>query len=197
VVDEVAQRLAAARAGSDSKLGQVLEAYRGYLLHVAQSKLDPALRAKGSASDLVQETFLEAKRDFTGFHGTTGDELKAWLRQLLLNNVANFGRRYRSGKRQADREVALEAGSSCTDGGGIAADAATPSVLAVAREQKEALERCLSGLPEDYRRVILLRYQEQRPFKQIAKLMNRSVEAVRTLWSRAVRRVREEMESAP
>jgi RNA polymerase sigma-70 factor (ECF subfamily) len=196
-VDEVAKRLAAARAGSDSKLGQVLEAYRGYLLHVAQGRLDPSLRAKGSASDLVQETFLEAKRDFAQFGGTTDDELKAWLRQLLLNNVANFGRRYRSSKRRADREVSLEPGSSCSDGDGIAADDETPSVLAVTREEKEALERCLSGLPEDYRRVILLRYPELRPFKEIAHLMNRSEEAVRTLLSRAVQRVRNEMGSAP
>jgi RNA polymerase sigma-70 factor (ECF subfamily) len=198
VVDEVARRLAAARAGSDQMLGQVLEACRGFLLLVAQSELDPALRAKGGASDLVQETFLEAKRDFAQFHGNTDDELRAWLKQLLRNNVANFARRYRSGKRRADREVPLEPGSSFAErAGGIAADGATPSVLAVEREQNEALERALRQLPEDYRRVILLRYQEQRPFEEIARLMNRSPGAVRTLWSRAVRRLRQEMEPAP
>jgi RNA polymerase sigma-70 factor (ECF subfamily) len=196
-VDEVALRLAAARAGSDSKLGQVLQAYRGYLLLVAQNELDPALRAKGSASDLVQETFLEAKRDFAQFHGSTGDELKAWLKQLLKNNVANFGRRYRSSKRQADREVPLESDSSGADGcRGIAADEPTPSFQAVTREDKEALERALGRLPEDYRRVILLRI-EQVPFEEIAHQMSRSPGAARTLFARAIKRMQQEMEMPP
>lgn len=198
MVNEVAQRLAAARAGSDTMLGQILEACRGYLLLVAQKELDPALRAKGGASDLVQETFLEAQRDFAQFHGTTDEELRAWLRQLLLHNIANFVRRYRSGKRRADREVSLQPGRSSADqDGGIAADSVTPSVLAIAREQKEALDRALSRLSEDYRRVVLLRYPDQRPFEEIAQEMNRSPGAVRILWSRAVRRLRQELESAP
>jgi RNA polymerase sigma-70 factor (ECF subfamily) len=197
-VDEVARRLAAARAGSDEMLGQVLQACRGYLLLVAQQELDPDLRAKGGASDLVQETFLDAQRDFAHFHGTTEDELRAWLRQLLLHNVANFARRYRAAKRQAGREVALgAAGSTADPAGGVAADAPTPSILLMAREQAEALERALGRLPEDYRRVILLRYQEQQPFGEIARFMHRSPSAVRTLWSRAVRRLRQEMEAAP
>lgn len=197
MVDEVARRLAAARAGSDQMLGEVLEAYRGYLLLVAQSEMDAALRAKCGASDLVQETFLEAKRDFAQFHGNTGDELRAWLAQLLRNNVANFKRHYRAGKRQASREVPLEPGSSFADrAGGIAADADTPSALAVSREQSEALLLALDRLPEDYRRVILLRRQE-RPFEEIAQIMHRSKVAVRILFSRAVRRLRQDLDMSP
>ena len=93
----VSARLEAARSGSGDALGRVLESYRAYLLLVAARELDPKLRAKGGASDLVQETFLEAQRDFGGFHGNSDGELRAWLRQLLLHNVANFARRYRDG----------------------------------------------------------------------------------------------------
>src|SRR5437870_8261643 len=92
---EVEQLLPAARAGSAEALGQALEAFRDYLLAVANQKLDPVLRAKGGASDIVQETFLEAQRDLAQFAGTTGAELKAWLVRLLLNNVANFARHYK------------------------------------------------------------------------------------------------------
>src|SRR4051794_37421346 len=94
-VKGVADWLPGARAGAPEALGQLLEAWRGYLLVVAQRELDPDLRAKGGASDLVQETFLEAQRDFPRFHGDSEAELLAWLRRLLLNNVANFTRSYR------------------------------------------------------------------------------------------------------
>src|SRR5258708_4517383 len=111
--EDAVRWLAAARAGSGEALGQALEACRDYLLLVAGRELDPALRAKGGASDLVQETFLEAHRDFGGFHGSSADELRAWLRRLLLNNLADFTRLYRgTAKRDLGQEVALEAGNS-------------------------------------------------------------------------------------
>src|SRR5262249_35643200 len=99
-VPEAGQLLAAARAGSREALGQALETCRNYLLLIAGRQLDSDLHAKGGASDLVQETFLEAQRDFGRFQGSSEGELQAWLRQILLNNVANFTRRYRgTGKR--------------------------------------------------------------------------------------------------
>src|SRR4051794_35904655 len=65
----LAARLAAARAGSNEALGQSLEPFRRYLLEVARQAVGPALRAKGGASDLVQETFLEAQQLFPRFDG--------------------------------------------------------------------------------------------------------------------------------
>src|SRR5438874_1673797 len=52
-----AEWLPAARNGSAQALGDALEACRVYLLAVAEHELDPELRGKGGASDLVQETF--------------------------------------------------------------------------------------------------------------------------------------------
>src|SRR5215831_501032 len=100
------ERVIEARAGSRAALGEALESCRGYLLLVAQRELDPQLRAKGGASDLVQETFIDAHRDFAQFHGTTEAELLAWLRQVLLNKVSNFGRHFRgTAKRDIGREI--------------------------------------------------------------------------------------------
>ena len=66
-------------AVSTADLGTAFESYRDYLLAIANQKIDPALRTKGGASDIVQETFLEAQRDIGQFTGSTGAELKAWL----------------------------------------------------------------------------------------------------------------------
>src|SRR5438067_4929079 len=159
---DIARWLPDARAGSREALGEVLEAYRAYLLLIANRQLDPELRAKGGASDVVQETFLEAQRDFGGFHGGSEEELQAWLRQLLLNNVANFGRRYRgTDKRRLNREVALEPETPSGQGDrGLAADTLSPSGRAMAAEEVQALQAALQRLPDDYRQVIVWRYQE-------------------------------------
>src|ERR1700752_4820512 len=98
--------LAAAPAGSNEALGRALGACRNSLLLVAQHHLGADVQAKGGASDLVQETFLEAQRDFGQFRGTSEEELLAWLRQMLLHNVGTFSRRYReTTKRDVAREV--------------------------------------------------------------------------------------------
>jgi RNA polymerase sigma-70 factor (ECF subfamily) len=187
--------LSAARAGSRDAQGQALEACRAYLLLVAQQELDPDLRAKGGASDLVQETFLDAHNLFDRFHGTTETELLAWLRQLLLNNLADFQRRYRAtDKRRVTREIPLAGDNSSTDSGGPPAETPTPSAEAVAHEEAVELQRALDHLPEDYRQILMLRYQEGRSFEEIGTLMGRSANAVRKLWLRAVQRLREEME---
>jgi RNA polymerase sigma-70 factor (ECF subfamily) len=163
---DATHHLPAARAGSREALGQVLEACRAYLLRIANEGVPADVQAKGGASDLVQETFLEAHRDFARFQGNTEAELLAWLRCLLLNNVSNFARGYRAtGKRQVGREVPLAGGDSSTAGeAGFVANTSSPSMEAMAREKAEAVARALERLPEDYRRVITLRNQERREF---------------------------------
>jgi RNA polymerase sigma-70 factor (ECF subfamily) len=199
IAKDIVHWLASARAGSPEALGQALEACRGYLLAIAQRELDPELQAKGGASDLVQETFLKAHQHFNRFHGNAEAELLLWLRRLLLNNLVDFRRLYQeTAKRQAAREVKLQPGdSSAPRGGGLAGTEPTPSNVAMEHEKAEALKQTLCRLPEDYQQVLILRYQEERSFEEIAKLMQRSVNAVRKLWARAVQRLQEEWESPP
>jgi RNA polymerase sigma-70 factor (ECF subfamily) len=198
-VPEVARWLLAARAGSQEALGRLLELCRGYLLLVAERELAPDLRAKGGASDLVQETLLEAVRDFGRFQGDTEAELLAWLRRLLLNNLISFTRLYReTEKRQVDREVALEAGSSADRRGTEpSAGGASPSDLVVRAEDAESIRRSVERLPEDYRRVLQLRYGEGRSFEEIGSLLGLTVNAATKLCMRAVKRLQQETEGSP
>ena len=194
-----AQWLPAARAGSPEALGQALEACRDYLLRIAQRELGPDLQAKGGASDLVQVTVLDAIRDFAHFHGNTDTELLQWLRRLLRNNLADFTRQYRdTAKRQIGQEVRLEGGDSSAErGGGLAAAWPSPSGEAMANEQAEAIRRAVERLPDDYRRVLVLRYQDERSFDEIGDLLGLTANAARKLLLRAVERVQRELEGPP
>jgi RNA polymerase sigma-70 factor (ECF subfamily) len=191
--------LPAARAGSAAALGEALEACRGYLLLIARSELGPDLRAKVGASDLVQETFLEAQRDFAKFHGDAEDEWLAWLRRLLLNNMANLQRDYRkTAKREVAREVQLPDADSSRPGDlAPPAPAATPSKQAIARERATAVLHALDRLTPDYRQVVLLRYQQEKSFEDIGTIMGRSANAVRKLWLRALERLKRDLIELP
>ncbi|HMF11160.1 MAG TPA: sigma factor, partial [Gemmataceae bacterium] len=72
-----------ARAGDDEALGLLLEMYRPYLSLLARVQLGRRLRGKAGASDVVQDAFLGAHRDFVQFRGETEHEFLAWLRQVL------------------------------------------------------------------------------------------------------------------
>ncbi len=189
--------LAAARGGSREALGNALEACRRYLLAIASRELDPDLNAKGGASDLVQETFLEAQRDFARFQGSSPDELRAWLRQVLLHNVGAFTRRFRTtSKRAVGLEVAIGAdGSAIGPEEPKAASNLSPSRIAIEHEQALRLRRAVDRLPDDYRRVVFLRFEEGRSFEEIGQLIDCSPDAARKVWARAMERLRREWET--
>ena len=196
--EEAARLFAAARSGSTPALGQMLSDAEAYLLLIARRELDADLRSKCGASDLVQETLLEAHRDFSQFHGQTREELQAWLRRLLLNNLANVRRGYRdSAKRRVGLERHVAGGRSSWHAlGEIRSNGPSPSELAIWNEQQQTLEAALHRLPADYQRILLLRYAEGLSFEAIAQLFERSANAVEKLWLRAVERLREELETA-
>ena len=187
-----------ARGGSAAALGQVLELCRQYLLLVANRELDGELQGKEGASDLVQQTFLEAHRDFAQFHGTTQAEVLAWLRRILLNNLSNARRHYmESGKRQIARERTLDgSGPGAELKRSLALDTSSPSSRVAAQEESAALDGALARLPADYHEVILLRHQQGLSFAEIGQLMDRSAEAARKLWTRAICQLRDELEGS-
>jgi RNA polymerase sigma-70 factor (ECF subfamily) len=189
--------LVAARAGSPEALGKALRACQNYLLLVAGQELAADLHAKAGASDLVQDTFLDAQRDFAQFHGTSEAELLAWLRQILVNNVGKFTRSFRTRKRAVNREVVLAADDSAGSGGPPVRDPTqTPSTQAVEREQAQALRCAMDRLPDDYRQVLMLRYQEGRSFEEIGPVLNRSADAARKLFARAMQQLKQEWEGS-
>jgi RNA polymerase sigma-70 factor (ECF subfamily) len=193
--DQSSRWIAQARGGSNEALGRLFDSCRCYLLLVASEELDPGLGAKGGASDLVQETFLEAQRDFGRFTGTSEPELLAWLRQRLRYKVSKFVRGYRgTGKRASSREVPLaEDGSSSAAGPVLVDPQPSPSDDVIADERSRRIEAALGRLPDDYRRVIQLRYRENLSFEEIGRAMGRSPNSARKLWGRAIERLERDL----
>jgi RNA polymerase sigma-70 factor (ECF subfamily) len=187
------------RQGEAAAREQLFDRYRQYLRLLAQAQLGRYLRAKCDPSDLVQQTLLEAHRDFHRFTGRREAVLMAWLRQILAHNLFNEARRFAAQQRNAAREVSLEqmqAGldySSAVLSRCLPAPTSSPSHAAAEREAAVMLANRLSRLPADYQTVLLLRVFEGLPAEEVAKRMNRTAGAVRMLQMRALTALRAEL----
>jgi RNA polymerase sigma-70 factor (ECF subfamily) len=167
--------IAAARRGCPTSLGQVFEALRAQLIAIANEELPDGLRAKVGPSDLVQETAIDMQRNFDQFRGTTAEECFAWLRSILRNNVVDAVRHFQATRK---RDLACDR---------------LPEGSAIRHEDAAVVSRLLARLPPEQGRVIELRYWRSLSFAEIGAEMNRSTDAVRKLWYRALERLQAEL----
>ena len=192
-----AQLLQSARAGDDAALGRLLELYRNYLRVVTRSVVQGTLQVRVDPSDLVQETFLKAHRDFGQFVGSSEPELVAWLRQILVRNIADEAKYHRRNGRDLRRQESLEAAlnrSGTTVQEALASPLTSPSARLENRERAVLLADALEKLPPHYREVFILRSLEHIPVEQIAERLGRSPNAVYKLWFRAMAALKRELE---
>lgn len=197
---ETANLLEQAKQGTDAARGRLLENYRTYLELLARVEIGRRLQTKIDTADIVQDTFLEAHRNFASFRGTGEKAFVAWLRSILASRVANVVRHYvltqgRDVRREQAIDVDLDHSSRAFNGGLFAAQS-TPSQQVARREQGVLLAEALMRLSEDYREVIVLRHLEELSFPEVAGRMNRTVDSVEKLWVRALARLRQLMRDA-
>jgi RNA polymerase sigma-70 factor (ECF subfamily) len=191
------QLLAQVRRADGEGLGALLELYRDYLGGLARARLGARLRGIVNPSDLVQQTFLEACRDFGQFAGTSTAQWQAWLRRILAHNLAALVERHvQARKRDVRRQVPLQprsaaAGDSAAGPGvALASPDSSPSAQAQRHEASAVLADQLARLPAPDREVLRLRNLEGLAFEEVARRMGRTPGAVRVLWVRALDRLR-------
>jgi RNA polymerase sigma-70 factor (ECF subfamily) len=166
---------------------------RDYLCVLARLGLDPRLRVKADESDVVQQSLLEAHRDWDQFRGTTEAERFAWLRQILARNLSNLLRDYTRARRDVTREwradPAVEASSARLERW-LAADQTTPGAAAVREEESARVALALSELPEPQREAVILRHWHGRPVAEIAAQLGTTPDAVTGLLYRGLKALR-------
>jgi len=191
--DALAGWLAAARAGDAAARDRLFGACRSFVATAARCHLQRGLQAKVDASDVVQQSLLEAHRGFDRFAGETPAEWLAWLKQIVAHNALDAAKRHRgTAKRDAGREVPLAVHADTAHGWHEQPvdPASSPSGRVIRWEQELLLAAALDALAADHREVLHLRNIERLPFEEVARRMGRSSGACRMLWMRAIAALR-------
>jgi RNA polymerase sigma-70 factor (ECF subfamily) len=161
---------------------------------LARVQLEPRLRAKLDASDIVQDALLQAHEHREQFRGRTEAELAGWLRAILANTLTAAARRYAADARDLGRERSLQdslARSSARIEGWLAADQSSPSERVMRVEELFRLASALEQLPPDQREVIELHHLKGWPITEVAEAMQRTKPAVMGLLFRGQKKLRQ------
>jgi RNA polymerase sigma-70 factor (ECF subfamily) len=190
------QLLRQARQGDTAALGRLFEFHRDSLRNLAERQLQGRVAARVDASDIVQQTFLDAHRHFEQFAGEEEAELLSWLRSILNQHVAGVIRHHALlQKRSVQREQPLDAypGDHPATAQELAASHSTPSQRVMRGEDEDRLNRALATLPEDQQRAVRLRHLEGKSLAEIAELMGRSRTATAGLLKRGMHALRRQL----
>ncbi len=185
-----------ARQGDREALGRLFEAQRAALHRLAERQLDGRLAVRVDASDIIQQTFLEAHRSFRQFAGQDARQLAAWLEGILDHKIAGVIRDHALlQKRTVQRERSLD-----DSHGGVAslkqkldAGLSTPSQKAIRGEQEQLLMQALDALPDDQRVAVRLRHLEGWALADIAQHLGRSSAATAGLIKRGMQALRRQL----
>ncbi|MBL9118281.1 MAG: sigma-70 family RNA polymerase sigma factor [Phycisphaerae bacterium] len=188
--------LESVRAAIDGRPGAfdlLIAGYADRLRGLIRRRLDPALRARLSADDVVQETLLVASDRVRDMTVTREGDFWAWLCSIAEQRLIDARRRHLlTAKRDVRRATPL-----ATDAG--VGDAllrfCPPSEDARANERSRGLDRALAELPASYREVIRLRIIEGLSTMDAAAVMERTPGALSVLLCKAVRRLGEVLNS--
>lgn len=171
----------AARAGDPDARAQLLECKLPALTSYVRQRLGRRLRSRETSQDLVQSVCREVLKDFERHEVFEYDSEKGFERWLFVcaeNKIRNRSDYWNRERRDAARENP-EAHVDLIS-------LATPSRHLATKESLAKLEKAIAGLPDEYQEVILLARVTELPHEEIARKMNRTVLATRSLLSRAL-----------
>jgi RNA polymerase sigma-70 factor (ECF subfamily) len=173
--------------GDREALGLLLDRHRSRIQVSVAGRLDRRVRSRLDASDIVQESQMEAMQRIDDYLATRPMPFHLWLMRAAHQRITKAERRHlQTAKRQIDREVPLPDRSSLQLVAGIAADRHSPSSVAARREIARQVRRALARLPERDREVIMLRNFDEFSNGEVSCLLEISHEAAKKRYARAL-----------
>jgi RNA polymerase sigma-70 factor (ECF subfamily) len=196
---------ARASAGDGAAWGTLLTVHRERLERMVAFRMDPRLRGRLDADDVVQEAFVEAAEHRGDYFRTPSVPLFLWLRGVVINKLLelhrhHLGTRMRDAKR--DRPVDGPPGSSpgetsaalCAQ---LTAGLTGPSVVAARGEIRIRLNDALDRMDPTDREVLALRHFEQLTNAEAAEILGIQERAAAKRYLRALERLRQVLSEMP
>lgn len=198
--------LLARAAGGDARAwGTLLTGHEDRLKRMVACRLDPRLRGRVDASDVVQEAYLEAADHRERYFGQCAPPVSVflWLRGIVSNKLLELHRHHLgTNMRDAAREVG-HVRRGAPDATSVAlvdqlsGHGAGPRTLAARSEVKGRLRKVLDSMDAIDREVLVLRHFEQLTNGEAAVALGIEERAAAKRYVRALQRLKEVLAEMP
>lgn len=184
------------KEGGQTALASLFSTYRARLERIVSFRLDPRIRGRVDAADILQEAFLEVSMRLQSFLDSTDVSFFVWLRQQTLQTLIDAHRREFRQKRDVNREIHF-ASTGTSDGTSVSiaqfliGQLTSPSQVAVKAEEMQWLQEALNSMHELDREVLALRHFEQLGNNQVAEILGLTPTAASNRYLRAAARLSE------
>ena len=170
--DRLSDLVGRAQRGDESAFAQLVSQTQARVYNLAYG----ILRSREEAEDTAQEIYLRVWRALPGFRGEA--RFTTWLYRIATNLSLNRRRHLRTRLREVENEGALDR---------IASPQAGPASEAMREDRRTWLWRAVSDLPNKYRVVITLFYQQQLSYDEVAEMLSLPLGTVKSHLNRARR----------
>lgn len=172
---------------SDEQLAQQAQAGHREAFHTLYTRYLPRVynrvRTKippNDVEDVTQEIFIAVVRSLESFEQRA--RFNTWLYTIVNRQIADF---YRKRTRTGGAQPSVELDDPESSFDIPAADVQDGA------DQRLVLGRALRGIPEHYQEIILMRFTDGLTFAEIAVVRGQTLEAVKSLYRRAIQAMRE------
>ena len=170
-----------AQKGDHDAFAALVEEHQRYIYNLALR----VLKDENEALDLTQETFVRAWTALPNFRGQS--QFRTWLYRIATNLCYNRLPNLRRSLTDLGDEVISEIPE--TD-----ASLDNPAHGLESRELRSYLHNAIENLDENYRLLIVLRYQNELSYEEIAGMLNLPLGTVKTGLFRAKEHLRGALE---
>ena len=183
--------IASAAAGDAKALELLLAGHREYLRRVVEVRLDPALRARIDASDIVQEALIAASDRIKDFLAARPTSFRIWLRRNAVERLVDARRRHLAHRRDVRRDLSITDASSQLIARGLLRNNACQAVLR--QELSDCVRGAILGLSDGDQEIILLRHAEGLSNAEAAEVLDVDPRAASKRYGRALSRLLTEL----
>lgn len=179
---------------NEEAFNEVLLKHRDRLRRMVATRMNQKLQGRLDASDVIQDTFVEAARALDSYLANPKISVFLWLRHLAGEKLIQAHRRHLGAqKRTAQREQRILGGSPAATSQSLAIQLAgrmsTPSQVVQKKEATQRLTEALDQMDEMDREVLTLRHFEQMSSRESAEVLGISYEAVKKRYVRALNKL--------
>jgi RNA polymerase sigma-70 factor (ECF subfamily) len=200
---EMEALIARLHAGDCEVLAQLYDHYRDRLRRMVEIRMDPRLRARVDASDVLQDAYLDIARDLPSYLADARLSPLLWLRLHVGRRLTTLHRQHLgTHMRDAGREIslyrnALPEASSAALASMLLGRHTSPTQAAQRAEQLLRVQEALNTLDPIDREVLALRHFEQLSRSETAEALGITQEAGAKRYYRALKRLKDVLATMP